>query len=92
MIQWATSGTDRCQGLESYNIETGEYIGHVAAEHPHADLTVLADGTTEVFVTNELTGPGVGQSYVNGTAAEPVDTDYPALAYRVLPGPAQGDE
>ena len=90
VVQWAAGGTGRCEGLETYDIKTGAYIGHVTSDHPHADLTVLADGKTEVFVTNELTGPTVGDTFVNGEAAKPIDVMYPALSYRVLPGPAEG--
>ncbi len=91
MVQWATSGTERCQGLESYDIQTGDYLGHVTAGHPHADLSVLADGITEVFVTNELTGPEMGQNWVNGEAATAFDSAYPALSYRELPGQPNGE-
>lgn len=91
MVQWATDGTGRCEGLESYDIQTGEYIGHVTSGHPHADLTVLADGVTEVFVTNELSGPDETSAWVGGADVQPIDSENPALAYRVLPGPAVGE-
>ena len=91
IVQWAAAGPGRCEGLESYDIETGAYVGHVADGHPHADMTVLADGTTEVFVTNELSGPAVGESFVGGEPAGAEDRSNPALAYRELPGPATGE-
>jgi hypothetical protein len=91
VVQWATDGTGRCEGLETYDIATGEYVGHVTSGHPHADLTVLADGITEVFVTNELYGPTAEQGWVGGASVQPIDTENPALAYRVLPGPATGE-
>ena len=81
--------TGRCEGLESYDIQTGEYIGYPG--HPHADLTVLADGVTEVFVTNELSGPDETSAWVGGADVQPIDSENPALAYRVLPGPAVGE-
>jgi hypothetical protein len=52
---------------------------------------VLADGVTEVFVTNELSGPTGAQTFVNGEAAKAVDSAYPALAYRELPGTPSGE-
>ena len=91
VVQWGAEGTGRCEGLETYDIQSGAYIGHVTSGHPHADLTVLADGLTEVFVSAELSGPSAGQAWVNGTAAENSDLDNPALAYRLLPGPATGE-
>ncbi len=91
MVQWAAAGTARCEGLESYDIRTGAYVGHVTAGHPHSDLTVLADGTTEVFVTLEDPGPAPGGAFVAGEAAQDVDSENPALSYRELPGPATGE-
>lgn len=91
LVQWATEGTGRCEGLETYNIESGDYVGHVTSGHPHADTTLLADGETEVFVTADLTGPAPGGSYVGGADAEDGDQGSPALTYRVLPGPAEGE-
>jgi hypothetical protein len=86
VVQWGAEGTGRCEGLESYDISNGTYIGHVTAGHPHADLTVLADGITEVFVSAELSGPIAPQTWVNGTPTVAIDSANPALAYRILPG------
>ena len=91
MVQWAAAGTARCEGLESYDIRTGEYVGHVTAGHPHSDLAVLADGETEVFVTLEDPGPGPGARFVGGEPARDVDAENPALSYREIPGPASGE-
>jgi hypothetical protein len=92
MVQWAASGTNRCQGLESFDINTGAFVGRVTADHPHADLQVLADGKTEVFVSAEFSGPPAGTNYVNGTPSDGNwDSNYPAMSYRVLPGPANGE-
>ena len=91
MVQWAASGTNRCEGLESYDITTGEYLGHVTAEHPHSDMQVLSDGVTEVLVSGELAGPSSTQTYVNGQEGSDLDEYYFALSYRELPGQLGGE-
>lgn len=87
VVQWASPDPGRCNGMETFDLETGEFVGRVTYEHPHGDLQVLADGVTEVFVSLDLFAPGPDESYVGGepggTAAE---LDSPAFAYRVLPG------
>lgn len=93
MVQWAAAGTDRCNGLEAFDIETGEFTGRVTAGHPHGDLALLSDGTTEVFVTTELSGPPPGDNFVGGQPGDgDVDGNYPALSYRTLPGPPSGEQ
>ncbi len=87
VVQWVTGDPGRCSGLETFDIRTGVFAGRVTTAHPHGDLQVLADGSTEVFVTMELTAPGAGQSYVGGEpGGTALEDDYPAFAYRVLPG------
>jgi len=91
VMQWSASGTTRCSGLETFDIQTGAFLGRVTSEHPHGDLQVLADGETEVFVSAELFGPGAGQAFAGGVAGgRDVDEWYPALSYRPLPGVADG--
>ena len=91
VVQWVTGDPGRCNGLETFDIATGEFVGRVTLESPHADLTVLDDGETEVFVTAELLAPGAGEGYVDGTAGgTALEDSYPSFAYRVLPGDPVG--
>ncbi len=87
VVQWGASGVSRCNGLETFDIETGAFLGRVTSEHPHGDLQVLADGVTEVFVSSEFAGPTAGQSFAGGEpGGRDIDAWYPALSYRTLPG------
>ncbi|MFZ1397727.1 MAG: hypothetical protein WAS33_12550 [Candidatus Promineifilaceae bacterium] len=72
VVQWTRDGTTRCSGLETFDIATGAFVGRVYDGHQHGDLGVMADGTTEFFMTYELYHP-------SGNLA---------LGYRVLPGTA----
>ena len=72
MVQWTRDGTDRCSGLESFDITTGAFIGRVYDGHQHGDLGIMADGTTEFFMTFELYHP----------------SGLLSLGYRTLPGNA----
>ncbi|MEZ4595221.1 MAG: hypothetical protein R3D55_29355, partial [Chloroflexota bacterium] len=72
MVQWTRDGTERCSGLESFDISTGAFVGRVYDGHQHGDLGVMADGTTEFFMTYEL-------YHSSGNLA---------LGYRLLPGNA----
>lgn len=93
VIQWPTDGTGRCQGLETFDVSSGAFVGRVHAGHPHGDLTVLADGVTEVFVTSELSGPGSGERFAGGEpGGGDLDSNYPALSYRQLPGSAISEQ
>ncbi len=93
VVQWPTDGTGRCEGLETFDIRSGAYVGHISSGHAHGDLAVLADGETEVFVTTELSGPTGGESYVTGTPADgDFDSNYPGISYRALPGLATGEQ
>lgn len=74
VVQWPRDGTERCSGLETFDLATGAFVGRVYDGHQHGDLGVLADGQTEFFMTFELWSPA--------------DPGQPALAYRVLPGTA----
>ena len=73
VVQWARDGTARCSGLETFDLQTGDFIGRVYDGHQHGDLGVDSDGTTEFFMTFEM-------------AAPPPDNDRPALGVRTLPG------
>ena len=72
VIQWARDGTTRCSGLETFHLQTGAFVGRVYDGHQHGDLGVMPDGTTEFFMTTELSSP--------------MDNNRPATAYRRLPG------
>jgi hypothetical protein len=72
MVQWVRDGTERCSGLESFDTETGAFLGRAYDGHQHGDLGLLSDGITEVFVTTAL--------------ASPEDGNFPALVYHRLPG------
>ncbi len=72
VVQWARDGTSRCSGLETFDLQTGEFVGRVYDGHQHGDLGVDADGS-EFFMTFELAGP-------------PPDNDRPAIGRRSLPG------
>ncbi|MEZ4591961.1 MAG: hypothetical protein R3D55_12595 [Chloroflexota bacterium] len=72
VVQWTRDGTTRCSGLETFDISTGAFVGRVYDGHQHGDLGVMADGTTEFFMTYELYHP-------SGNLA---------LGYRLLPGNA----
>ena len=92
-VQWPTAGTERCSGLETFDIRTGEFVGRVHDSYPHGDLQILADGVTEVFVSAELRGPGEQESFVDGTpGGTDLDQSYLSIGYRTLPGPATGSQ
>lgn len=74
VVQWPRDGTDRCNGLETFDIQTGAFVGRVYDGHQHGDLGVLPDGTTEFFMTFEVWSPA--------------DPNRPAVAWRELPGTA----
>jgi cysteine-rich repeat protein len=74
VVQWPRDGTERCSGLETFDIETGAFVGRVYDGHQHGDLGVLPDGNTEFFMTFELWSPE--------------DPSRPAIAWRALPGNA----
>lgn len=72
VVQWARDGTTRCSGLETFDLQTGEFVGRIYEGHQHGDLGVDSDGL-EFFMTFEL-------------AAPPPDNDRPAIGLRALPG------
>ena len=72
VVQWTRDGTERCSGLETFDINSGAFVGRVYDGHQHGDLGIMADGVMEFFMTYELYHPS-GQL---------------ALGYRVLPGNA----
>jgi hypothetical protein len=72
VVQWVRDATTPCSGLETYDLQTGAFIGRVQAGHPHGDLG-YAPGVGEYFFTEEPAGP-------------PPYNGNPALSYRLLPG------
>jgi hypothetical protein len=44
VLSWGKEATTRCSGTETFDIGTGEYIGHVQDTRAHADLGVAPDG------------------------------------------------
>lgn len=73
---WGEGAQGVCHALESYNIETGDFIGRIYDGHQHGDLGVLPDGETEIFYTS--------------TFENPEDNNLPALVYHELPGTPNG--
>lgn len=73
VVQWAGDGTDRCHGLETFDVSTGVFKGRLNESHQHGDLGLLADGKTEAFVTTGLSAPAP-----NG--------DRPVIQMHILPG------
>jgi len=78
VVQWKRDGTSRCSGLESFDLSTGEFVGRAYDGHQHGDLALLPDGTTEIFMTFELSNPDA-----NGLLS---------VGYRELPGTATVSE
>ena len=72
VVQWARDGVDRCSGLETFDLATGDFVGRVYDGHQHGDLGVDSDGESEFFMTTEFSSPE--------------DNNRPALAIRSLPG------
>ena len=64
VVQWPRDGTTRCNGLETFNIRTGAFIGRVSESHQHGDLGVMPDGKTEFFMTFDLYHPSGAESYL----------------------------
>lgn len=73
---WGAGADGECNGLETYDIRTGEYIGRVYDGHQHGDLGLSADGEAEIFFTSSFNNP--------------FDNNRPAIVYHELPGPAGG--
>lgn len=71
VVQWVRDGVERCSGLETFDIQTGEFVGRVYDGHQHGDLGVLPDGG-EFFMTFETFSP--------------MDNNRPAIGLRLLPG------
>jgi hypothetical protein len=71
VVQWTREGTTRCSGLETFDIQTGAFVGRPYAGRQHGDLGIDTDGS-EFFMTFELSSPQ--------------DPNRPALGLRRLPG------
>ena len=76
VVQWARDGVTRCSGLETFDIQSGAFVGRVYNGHQHGDLGVDSDGLTEFFMTFELYHP----------------SGNPAIGMRDLPGEATVSE
>jgi uncharacterized repeat protein (TIGR01451 family) len=72
VTQWVSNGTQRCNGLETYDLQTGAFVGRIVPSHPHGDLGITADGQ-EFFLTG---------------SDHPDDPNMTGLAYYLLPGTA----
>ncbi len=72
VVQWVRDDTTRCSGLETLDLQTGDFIGRVSDHHHHGDLGVDTDGMTEFFMTTELSSPE--------------NPNLPAISMRLLPG------
>lgn len=72
VIQWVNDGTQRCNGLETYDLQTGAFVGRIVPNHPHGDLGITADDQ-EFFLTG---------------SNHPDDPNMTGLAYYLLPGTA----
>ena len=57
VIQWTRDGTSRCSGLETFDLETGAFVGRAYDGHQHGDLGVDSNGTSEFFMTYEMYHP-----------------------------------
>jgi hypothetical protein len=57
VIQWPRDGTERCSGMETFDLQTGDFVGRVYDGHQHGDLGVHPDGVAEYFMTFELYHP-----------------------------------
>ena len=72
VVQWQRDGISRCSGLETFNLQTGTFVGRVYDGHQHGDLGVKADGVTEFFMTFELYHPSgnlsIGMRELPGTS------------------------
>ena len=71
VVQWKRDGDQRCSGLETFNVRTGEFIGRVTDGHQHGDLGVDSQGR-EFFMTYEVGHPSgeaaIGVRYLPGLA------------------------
>lgn len=78
LVQWARDGTERCSGLESFDVASGAFVGRVYDGHQHGDLGVTTDGAGEFFMTFELYHPSgllsLGVRALPGTATASAPT------------------
>lgn len=79
VVQWPRDGTERCAGLETFDIRTGAFVGRPYDGHQHGDLG-LAAGGQEFFMTFELYHPSgdpyIGVRWLPGPATGVGDPDY----------------
>jgi len=50
VIQWDRDGSGFCEGVEVFNIQTGQYMGHVADNRAHSDMGIDDNGD-EIYVS-----------------------------------------
>lgn len=72
VVQWKRDGITRCSGMETFDLQTGNFVGRVYDGHQHGDLGIDSDGTTEFFMTFEMSST--------------FDNNRPAIGMRELPG------
>lgn len=76
LVQWPRDGIARCSGLETFDLQTGDFLGRVYDGHQHGDVGVSEDGR-EFFMTFELYHPSgnlaIGVRWLPGsdTVVEP---------------------
>ncbi|MBI2477486.1 MAG: putative Ig domain-containing protein, partial [Planctomycetia bacterium] len=75
VVGWQRDGTAGASGIETFDLNTGAFVGRVNEGHQHGDLGVLPDGQTEYYMTFEVYG-------------SPADRGRPAIGLRLLPGNA----
>lgn len=78
VVQWPRDGVARCSGLETFDPQTGVFLGRVYDGHQHGDLGISEDGG-EFFMTFELYHPSgnlsIGVRWLPGTASQ-VEPEY----------------
>ena len=62
VVQWQRDGSSRCSGLESFDIVTGNFVGHIYDGHQHGDLGL--DATGEFFLTFATENTPNGDPYL----------------------------
>ncbi len=58
VVQWPTAGDERCTGLETFDMETGAFLGQASTGRQHGDLGMTTAGA-DVHVTFEFADDGV---------------------------------
>src|SRR3989338_105851 len=53
VVQWNRDGLGVCEGVEVFDIEEGDYLGHVASHRGHSDTGIDENGK-EIYVTTSF--------------------------------------